>query len=303
MHFDTAQRNGQEANSPQAQRSILGFDCAGVVSSLGSQASPNTFSAGGKTWLLGSTVPTHSNGEYVAVDYRNIAPKLKPLSFEDVAAVPLTGAGSEPGALLVINGAGGVGSAGIQLAKAKGVKNIIVTASWDVRRGADEGISIKHVKAVGATHTVNHRERLKHQIEAFNFGELIKYIRYSKSLQRPKKGVSLHCGFVFTRMALKWEMEYQRKALKDMARLFVEGKLKIIMTKTLELTVQGVRDAHTFMEAIETIGKVVLKVPEEGFVSENCDVFELTYPIPCATKCPIGPMGGGETVQLYQRST
>ncbi|KAF8975947.1 GroES-like protein [Cyathus striatus] len=292
-------RAGKWAGGQLPAGSILGFDCAGVISSLGSQVPPNAFSTGEEVWLLGSTVPTHSNAEYVAVDYRVVAPKPKSLSFEDAAAVPLvgltawemidqTGVGNEPGALLVINGAGGVGSVGIQLAKAKGVKNIIATASRDV--------SINHVKALGATHTINHREPLKPQIEALNLGEPIKYILVFTNLTKSvldqaidvvapwghiglavqgppgsydglgagqKKGVSLHWGFVFTRMALKWEMEYQGKALRDMAKLFDEGKLKSITTKTLELTVQGVRDAHTLMEAGETIGKVVLKVPEE----------------------------------------
>ncbi|KAF8982728.1 hypothetical protein BDQ17DRAFT_1336780 [Cyathus striatus] len=157
-------------------------------------------------------VPTHSNAEYVAANYHIIAPKPKPLSFEDVAAVPLTGMGNEPGALLVINGAGGVGSAGIQLAKAKGMKNIIATASRDIRLAMQGPLG---------------------SYDGLGAGQ--------------KKGVSFNWGFVFMRM------ECQGKALRDIARLFDEGKLRLLCRVLVLVT-----------EAGETIGKVVLKVLEEG---------------------------------------
>ncbi|KAF8998366.1 GroES-like protein [Cyathus striatus] len=293
-------RSGKWAGGQLPAGSILGFDCAGVVSSLGTQVPAGSFTPGEEVWLLGSTIPTRSNAEYVTVDYRVVAPKPKSLSFEDAAAVPLVGltawemfdqigVGKEPGALLVINGAGGVGSVSIQLAKARGVKTIIATASREV--------SIKHVKALGATHTINHHEPLKPQVEALNLAEPIKYVlvltNLTKSVldqaidvvapwghislaeQGPQgtydgfgagqtKGVAVHWGFVFTRIICKWEMEYQGKALRDMAKMFDEGKLKSITSRTLELTVQGVRDAHQLMESGEAIGKVVLKVPETG---------------------------------------
>jgi NADPH2:quinone reductase len=125
---------------------LLGFDCAGTVHSLGSAVPKNAFKAGEEVWLLGSTVPTHSNAEYVLVDYRVLAPKPKSLNFSDAAAIPLVGltawellieqlkVGEEPGAILIINGAGGVGSIATQLARnVSGLKHVIATASRETR--------------------------------------------------------------------------------------------------------------------------------------------------------------------------
>ncbi|KAF8998358.1 hypothetical protein BDQ17DRAFT_1428446 [Cyathus striatus] len=247
----------------------------------------NAFSTGEEVQLLGSTMPTHSNAEYIGADYCIVAPKPKLLSFENAAVVPLVGFT----AWEMADKLGGVGSVGIQLAKARGVKkNTIVCKSQDV--------SINYIKALGTTHTINHCEPLKPQIEALNLDKPIKYIlvftniakfvldkaidvvaswgHIGLAVQGPpgsydglgagqKKGFSLQWGFMFTRMALKWEIEYQGKALLDMARLFDEGKLKSITTKMLELTVQGAG----FMEAGETIGKVVLNVPDECIPVKN----------------------------------
>ncbi|KAF8998356.1 hypothetical protein BDQ17DRAFT_1328825 [Cyathus striatus] len=266
--------------------SILEFDCVGVVFSLWSQVPPNAFSTVEEVWRLGSTVLTHLNAEYVAVDYHVVAPKPTSLSFEDATVVPLvgltawemvdqTGVGNKPGALLVINGAGRVGNVVIQLANAKGVK----------------GLS-------GATHTINLHEPPKPQTEAPNPAELIKYDlvltnltksvldqsidivapwgRIGFAVQSPpgsydglgagqKKGVSLHWRFVFMRMALKWEMEYQGKALRDMTRLFDEG-------------CEGCSCAHG---SWRNDCKVVLKVLEEvcfnGLVIiQNCILQDLS---------------------------
>jgi NADPH:quinone reductase-like Zn-dependent oxidoreductase len=65
-------------------------------------------------------------------------------------------------------------------------------------------------------------------------------------------------------MALKFNLETQGKALASMAKLADEGKLKSITTKSLPLTVSGLREAHQLMESGTTMGKVVLKVPETG---------------------------------------
>ncbi|KAF8998364.1 hypothetical protein BDQ17DRAFT_1428449 [Cyathus striatus] len=156
-------------------------------------------------------MPTHSNAEYVAVDCV-VAPKPKSLSFEDAAAVPLlglpawemidqTGVGNKPGALLVIDGGGRVGNVGIQLAKAKGMK----------------GLSAP-----------NPAELIKYDLVLTNLTKSVldqsidvvaPWGRIGLVVQGPpasydglgagqKKSVSLRWGFVFTRMASKWEMEY-----------------------------------------------------------------------------------------------
>ena len=94
--------------------------------------------------------------EYVAVPEVNVLPKPARLSFEEAAAVPLvfltawnmlaTNARLQPGETVLIWGAGsGVGSAGIQIAKAMGAQVIAVAGGrWKLERaralGADEVI-------------------------------------------------------------------------------------------------------------------------------------------------------------------
>ena len=137
---------------------ISGFDFAGRISSLGSAVPPSAFSGGDEVYGLGSTVPTHSNAEYVTADWRVLARKPARASWEDAAALPLVGLTAwemlveqlevkrDQGALLVVNGsaspfrrclvltfptgAGGVGSVALQIAsKCLGLRTIVATAS------------------------------------------------------------------------------------------------------------------------------------------------------------------------------
>jgi NADPH:quinone reductase-like Zn-dependent oxidoreductase len=94
---------------------------------------------------MGSALPNHSNAEYVLADYRVVAPKPKNMSFEDASAFPLVGitawelfeqlrVDDDPGAILVINGAGGLGSVVTQLARhVFGLSTVIATASREAR--------------------------------------------------------------------------------------------------------------------------------------------------------------------------
>jgi len=294
-------RAGKWAGGNLPPGTILGFDGAGIVHSLGSNVPPNHFKPGDEVWFLGSTVPTHSNAEYVLIDHRALSLKPKSISFEDAAGIPLVGLTawemlveqmniSDDGVILVINGAGGVGSVATQLARnVCGMKTVIATASRE--------ISINHTKSLGATHVITHREPLAPQIKALNLGLPIKYIavfttttkdvldqclevispggKIGLAVQGPpgsfdgfgsfqRKSVNFQWTFVFTKMALDWQLETQGKALAIMAQLMDEKKLKPITTKALDLTLAGLMEAHQLMENAETIGKVVLRVPEVG---------------------------------------
>ncbi len=114
---------------------ILGWDAAGTVEAIGSKVT--TFSPGDEVFYAGDLTRPGCNAEFQAVDSRLVALKPKFWSFSEAAAIPLValtawellfermGAdsnGKDSGkALLIINGAGGVGSALIPLAKAAGI--------------------------------------------------------------------------------------------------------------------------------------------------------------------------------------
>jgi zinc-binding alcohol dehydrogenase family protein len=136
---------------------VLGFDAVGVVEAVGEKVS--SFKVGDKVYYSGSPNYQGSNEEYQLVDERVVA--LKPTNLSDVeaASIPLTaltasetlfdvfGISHQPKenegkSILIINGAGGVGSIATQIAKHHGLK-VITTASrpetveWSQNMGAD----------------------------------------------------------------------------------------------------------------------------------------------------------------------
>ncbi len=155
---------------------VLGFDAAGIVAEVGDEVAG--FSVGDEVYYAGDVTRAGSNAEFQAVDARLVAKKPAAWTFEEAVAVPLVALtawellfermgmdlkGADRGkALLVINGAGGVGSALIPLARAAGLR-VVATASrpetvaWCKRLGADE--------------VINHREPLRPQAEALGISE------------------------------------------------------------------------------------------------------------------------------------
>ncbi|NJM57826.1 MAG: alcohol dehydrogenase catalytic domain-containing protein, partial [Synechococcales cyanobacterium RU_4_20] len=138
---------------PQEIPRILGWDAAGIVEAIG----PTTtlFQAGDEVYYAGSITRPGCNAEYQLVDERIVGHKPRSLTFEQAAALPLTSITAwealfeqlqlEPSQLqeqnseqlaknrdrwlLLINGAGGVGSIAIQLAKQVAGIKVIATAS------------------------------------------------------------------------------------------------------------------------------------------------------------------------------
>ncbi len=164
------------ADGPHDPPRVLGFDAAGTVTAVGSET--KEFSIGDEVFYSGDVTRSGSNAEYQAVDYRLVAKKPGSWTFEESTALPLVvltawellfeRMGIDPNgkdtgkALLVINGAGGVGSAVIPLALSAGLK-VVVTASRPETRAWCESL--------GARHIINHREPLRPQAEALGFSE------------------------------------------------------------------------------------------------------------------------------------
>ncbi len=124
----------------QEQPLVYGWDASGTVVETGSRVS--MFRAGDEIYYAGDITRSGCCSEYHLVDERIAALKPKTLNFEEAAAVPLTaitaweaifdrlGAGKQQGApLLIIGGAGGVGSIAVQIAKQAAGLTVIATAS------------------------------------------------------------------------------------------------------------------------------------------------------------------------------
>src|SRR5690606_34041541 len=150
---------------------VLGFDACGEVLTVGGQV--DNFAVGDRVFYAGDVTRAGSCAEQQAVDSRLAAIAPKNLSDLEAAALPLVGltasealfdhlglsmeADANRGKrLLIIGGAGGVGSIAIQLAKQAGA-NVIATASR-----AD---SQAWCKQLGADQVIDHRQPLHPQLE------------------------------------------------------------------------------------------------------------------------------------------
>src|ERR1700678_2695228 len=148
----------KRATPPEGEFKILGYDAAGVVDAVGSEVT--LFKPGDEVFYAGSIQRQGTNSEFHLVDERIVGPKPASLSFAEAAALPLTsitawemlfdrmkvprGVRTPCGTLLILNGAGGVGSMLIQLANRLTGLTVIATASRPE--------SVEWVRKLGAKH-------------------------------------------------------------------------------------------------------------------------------------------------------
>ncbi|WP_146257773.1 alcohol dehydrogenase catalytic domain-containing protein, partial [Stenotrophomonas maltophilia] len=168
---DAKQRAATDPAALETPR-VLGWDAAGVVEAIGDEAS--LFASGDEVYFAGDVTRPGCNAQYQWVDERLVARKPTTLDFAEAAALPLTtltawellfqrmplqldGRRHVGQHLLVIGGAGGVGSMAIQLARHAGFE-VIATASREA--------SIDWCRQMGATHVIDHRQPLQPQVQA-----------------------------------------------------------------------------------------------------------------------------------------
>ena len=273
---------------------IVGWDGCGVVEQVGKDVTG--FEKGDEVYYSGDVTKQGSYAEYTCVDHRVVAKKPKSLSFTQAAAVPLVAITAyellheifqvkSGETVLIWNGAGGVGSIGIQLAKLAGLK-VIATA------GRDE--TNKWCKSLGADYILDHhtkkpvKEALKelgveggldyvmHLHEPDNMGELIGCLKpFGKAgaiLSISSEGMSridtvdmfmyrksLCFEMMFARTMSQREPERQGRLLKEVAELYDEGKLKDI--KRTELDLGDAKKAQEVQESGKSFGKIVMNIP------------------------------------------
>jgi len=265
---------------------VLGWDAAGTVVAVGDQVC--LFSKGDSVYYAGDVTRPGCNSEFHLVDERIVGKKPQSLDFAQAAAIPLTAITAwecyfdrlrikHDRTILIIGGAGGVGSIGIQIAKIAGLK-VIATASRPE--------SIAWVKALGADEIVDHRRDLVAQIKThvdyiavFNdldghwpaIGELIApqggivaIVGNLKPLPMDAvraKSASLCWELMFTRPRFKTpDMIEQHRLLNQVADWLDAGKLRGTLKQTLSpINAANLRKAHAQLESGTTIGKLVLR--------------------------------------------
>jgi NADPH2:quinone reductase len=265
---------------------VLGWDAAGTVVAAGKDVS--LFNVGDEVYYAGDVTRPGCNSEFHLVDERIVGRKPKSLDFAQAAAMPLTSITAweafhdrmkvQPGKrMLIISGAGGVGSIGIQLAKAAGL-HVIATASRPE--------SVAWVKELGADQVADHRKPLAQQVKEVDYvanfsGDLDAYWDAMAQLVAPQgavvaivanqkplsmdlvrsKSASVCWELMFTRPRFKTpDMIEQHRLLNRVGEWLDQKKLRPTLRETLSpINGQNLRKAHEKLESGTMIGKLVLK--------------------------------------------
>ena len=288
---DTKQRAPKDAVEDTPR--VLGYDASGIVEAVGPDVT--LFKPGDEVFYAGDVTRPGTNQEFHLVDERIVGPKPKSLSFAEAAALPLTAItayesffdrlgldrdGADRGrSILIVGGAGGVGSIAIQLAKRAGL-TVIATASRP-ETGA-------WVKDLGADHVVTHREPMVPQVRALGFEHVdhiaifndMRHWAEAVELIRPQGGIvtiddthhpmpmdlmktkaaSLHWELMFTRAMFQTpDMIEQHKLLTFVAGEIDAGRLRTTLDTVLSpINAQTIREAHRLVETGAARGKIVI---------------------------------------------
>jgi zinc-binding alcohol dehydrogenase family protein len=292
---DTKVRRRAAADPDQWK--VLGWDAAGVVVEIG--AAVSRFKPGDEVFYAGSLSRQGTNAEYHLVDERIVGRKPASIGFSEAAALPLTAItawetlfdrldvrrpvpGAAP-ALLVIGGAGGVGSIAIQLARRLTELTVIGTASRPE--------TTTWVRNQGAHHVVDHSRPLAAEVAGLGLGapafvfsttatdrhmaavaELIAPQGRWALIDDPgvvdiapfkRKSVSTHWEFMFTRPVFETpDIDAQGALLDEVSRLVDGGVLKTTLAEHFgTINAANLRRAHELIERGAARGKIVL----EGF--------------------------------------
>ena len=282
----------------ESKPKILGWDAAGVVKTAGPEA--KLFKPGDAVYYAGSIIRQGANSEFHLVDERIVGRKPKNLSFAEAAALPLTtitawelmfdrmgiskGGVHAGRSLLILGGAGGVGSIAVQLAKKLARLKVIVSASRPE--------SIAWAKGLGADATVDHSKPLPEQLTALGepeadyvvcftntdpyfpvfpklvkpqgrIGSIVRMVKPVDLSSLQEKSLSFSWEGMFTRSTFQTpDMIAQHELLDETAALVESGVIRTTMKTNLgTINAVNVKRAHKLLEEGHVIGKLVL----EGF--------------------------------------
>lgn len=278
---------------------VIGWDAVGTVVSIGNLI--QNFKVGDKVFYAGSFKRSGSNSEYQLVDERIVGKAPTSIDNSEIAAMPLTSLTAYEAlfeqmnlelsgnakvenlskTILIINGAGGVGSIATQLAKLAGLTVITIASRKE---------SISWCKQHGAEYVVNHRNDLVKQVRNVINGkyvdyilglsdldghwneicELIKPAGQIVSITENRKPIDLK-KLTKKRGKFSWEWMYSKSFYKtyDMgtqgeilnliAELLDSNQITSTLTKKISpINAENLRLAHKLVESHHMIGKVVV---------------------------------------------
>ncbi|MDB5347835.1 MAG: Zinc-type alcohol dehydrogenase-like protein [Schlesneria sp.] len=291
---DTKIRGGGGPKRAEGGGTILGWDAAGVVAEVGPEVTD--FNVGDEVYYAGSINRSGSYAEYQAVDARIVGRKPQSIGFAEAAALPLATitawelmfdrmnvrrGGSSCGAMLIIGGAGGVGSIATQLARQLTGLTVITTASrpetvaWSQEMGAHHVIDhrqpiaaqVKSIAPAGVkyvlslTRTEDYIDDILEVMQPQGVLGLIENVARPLDINRLKpKCLSLHWEFMFARALFETDdMAEQGKLLNEVAVLVDAGRIRSTCKTNLGLiNAANLKQAHSLVESGRAVGKVVL---------------------------------------------
>lgn len=274
---------------------VLGWDVAGEVVEVGSKVTG--FAIGDAVFYAGDLSRPGANSEYHAVDAGLVGHRPKNLSAAQAAALPLTAITAweslferiglrKDGAplnksLLIIGGAGGVGSMAIQLARLVPGLDVIATASREESR--------EWCEKLGAHAVINHFGDMRAQIEALErpapelvlmlsdpdrhypaiadllapqgrICSIVPFVTPPNLNAIQSKSASFVWESIFTRPVFSTpDKNVQGAILNEVAAMIDDGRLVSTATEALgTINAENLRLAHAQLEQGRTIGKIVL---------------------------------------------
>jgi zinc-binding alcohol dehydrogenase family protein len=275
---------------------VTGWDAAGVVDAVGPDAD-GRFKPGDAVFFAGSVSRAGHHREYTLVDSRLVGRKPSRIGFAEAAALPLTSltvwegmfqnaglpveAAGVTRRVMVIGGAGGVGSIAIQILKRVAGMQVVATASRELSRN--------HCLAMGADHVISHAEPLAPQLSAIGidaldavlhtsepdgnieevcalmapFGKIVCILPVEKPVATGSlfaRSVSLVYELMFTKGLFQVGLAAQGAILDRIADLVDAGTLQSTLVDRYPWTVEGLRAAHDRLEGRKGLGKAVLSV-------------------------------------------
>jgi len=285
----------KRAAPAEGQFKILGFDAAGVVDAVGPEVT--LFKPGDEVFYAGSILRQGTNSQFHLVDERIVGLKPTTLSFAQSAALPLTsitawellfdrlgavpGKSVDPRTLLIVGGAGGVGSILTQLARRLTGLTVIATASRPESREWCLGL--------GAHAVIDHASPMKEQIERLKVPPVAlvaslthtdKHYKAIAEFMAPQgkygliddppefnvaafkgKSISIHWESMFTRSSFQTsDMIKQHRLLNDVADLVDKGVVKTTLHENFgSINAANLKRAHALLESGKSRGKIVME--------------------------------------------
>jgi len=277
---------------------VLGWDASGIVEEIGSGV--QFYKPGDEVYFAGSIVRQGCNAELVAVDERITGKKPVSLSFEESACIGLTGLTAWEGlteclgiqvphsdkdkelngskSILVIGGAGGVGSIVVQIAKRVLGLKVIATASrpetveWAKKMGADEVINhskglTEEFKRIGLSgvdyiYNTSDTDPIFDQFASLinPFGKIVCIVGTQKQHNigaLSVKSAGLIWELMFTKSIFGYNLESQKRILDTLADLFDKKILQTTLTRSFKSFAE-IHDAHREQESGKIIGKLAI---------------------------------------------